>query len=1178
MLNSVLRRPVNPARSILYQILWLISLLLSLSLQGAEAGTYRFDIPAGNADQALKSFSEQSGHGMIVSSEVVKSVKTNAVRGEFAAATALDQMLSGTGLIAVPDSASGAFTVRRASDPNGPRAVPETDHDRPGQKQATPNEPQKSNEETLVLSPFTIAAERDSGFVAASSLAGGRFTTELKDTAAAYSVLTRDFLDALNLVDTEDALTWAVGTDKLKDSGSDKIFYTDAGSNVRSRGVHVRGVQRNFFLLGLSSDTYSQERIDFARSPSALLVGNSGLGGSIISLTKRARTDRSFTGTNVTVGSYGEKRATLDTNRALTANFALRGNFLWQDSNDWRDEVFDRRKGAHLTATFRPLKHTEIRAEWETYRNESLQTLSSPLDRVSGWDGTTVVNNGPAATVPNSTAAGISRLGSSTAEYIVFVPALAGGRVLNYANTWATRGGGEAAGVAVGGVTPLSTTNLNVAGASITDDTGLPATRFDLAQAHSGFVRPGREFVISPDAPTAIYDFRDSAVFIEQQIGEHVFLELAANQADTLRKTEYIVTRGINDARIDVNRLLPTGETNPFFLEPYGEAANGHTYFRNEIFDYRAAVAAVFDGTRWGSFRANVIGGNRRNKQFISQFTDVLDRSADVRERPFNDLVTYRYYWNAPHPFYRPQSIDYVNPVAGTTGRYNVVDMVDLRNPGNNRTADTEFTYLQGALNAKLLNGRLNLLGGIRHDRLQVESRSVTTQPRRDYPSDWDGQAIYYLPAAPADYFNLTYVQKDANGAPSGAPQPALTRPRDAAGNPLPQYASDRFRSDYSAPKIDQTVTTATYGGVLHVLPWLSGFYNFAETFNPSVVGQTVTGELLPAQLSEGWDAGLRFTFLGGRFSATATAYNSTQANNAFDASSVAGTLQAIVEANPKNDQSPTGRNTRGLGPIPSPYFDFQDLDAKGYEFEVVANLTREWRLMLNYARPKVSNTHRYSDTFAYLGSNEPTLRQIVLDSGGLIDAGGVATIDPSVPVAQQSPDVAAAVAAWNSLQGFKVTNALSNVTPNATHDYMWNVFTDYRFQRGRLKGLKVGGGAQYRGKKSIGNRSLDTIVDPANRANAIDDPTVDSSTNVYMSGYYTVTAVLGYEYRLPHNMTLNLDLRISNLLDEDRLIYVGTTRRPPNGDLSSPARVTVPSSYYLMEPRTFSLTASLHF
>ena len=53
-----------------------------------------------------------------------------------------------------------------------------------------------SEEAAVVLNPFTVSTQRDTGFVAASSLAGGRLASDLRDTAADYSVLTRDFIDA----------------------------------------------------------------------------------------------------------------------------------------------------------------------------------------------------------------------------------------------------------------------------------------------------------------------------------------------------------------------------------------------------------------------------------------------------------------------------------------------------------------------------------------------------------------------------------------------------------------------------------------------------------------------------------------------------------------------------------------------------------------------------------------------------------------------------------------------------------------------------------------------------------------------------------------------------------------------------------------------------------------------
>ena len=58
---------------------------------------------------------------------------------------------------------------------------------------------------TVTLTPFTVSAEKDVGFVAASSLAGGRIATALKDTPVAYSVVTAEFLEAFNLTDVAEA-------------------------------------------------------------------------------------------------------------------------------------------------------------------------------------------------------------------------------------------------------------------------------------------------------------------------------------------------------------------------------------------------------------------------------------------------------------------------------------------------------------------------------------------------------------------------------------------------------------------------------------------------------------------------------------------------------------------------------------------------------------------------------------------------------------------------------------------------------------------------------------------------------------------------------------------------------------------------------------------------------------
>jgi len=86
-------------------------------LRGVEPKPCAFDVPSGEAERTLKTFSEQCGRSLIVATNVTVGVRTNAVRGEFMPGDALQQMLAGTGLVATEDETSGAFSVRRQKDP-----------------------------------------------------------------------------------------------------------------------------------------------------------------------------------------------------------------------------------------------------------------------------------------------------------------------------------------------------------------------------------------------------------------------------------------------------------------------------------------------------------------------------------------------------------------------------------------------------------------------------------------------------------------------------------------------------------------------------------------------------------------------------------------------------------------------------------------------------------------------------------------------------------------------------------------------------------------------------------------------------------------------------------------------------------------------------------------------------
>ncbi|MGH7960105.1 MAG: hypothetical protein ACREH8_24255, partial [Opitutaceae bacterium] len=137
------------------------------------------------------------------------------------------------------------------------------------------------------------------------------------------------------------------------------------------------------------------------------------------------------------------------------------------------------------------------------------------------------------------------------------------------------------------------------------------------------------------------------------------------------------------------------------------------------------------------------------------------------------------------------------------------------------------------------------------------------------------------------------------------------------------------------------------------------------------------------------------------------------------------------------------------------------------------------------------------------------------------------------------------------------------------------NLFADYTFQNGFLKRLRVGAGVRYYGKRVIGNRANDSIVNPANPAQAINDPAVDGTTPVYGPAYHIVTGTLAYSWKW-RERDFQANLVVNNLLDDRGPLYFNTTLRPKGGDYTSPARETVPNLFQFKKPISYSLSLTV--
>src|SRR2546430_15986380 len=88
-----------------------------LDLLAAPESLRLYNLPSDEASVTLRLFSSRAGKEVLFAAATVRGIRTHAVHGRYTPSEALDQILSGTILIAVSDEMSGAFAIRRKDIP-----------------------------------------------------------------------------------------------------------------------------------------------------------------------------------------------------------------------------------------------------------------------------------------------------------------------------------------------------------------------------------------------------------------------------------------------------------------------------------------------------------------------------------------------------------------------------------------------------------------------------------------------------------------------------------------------------------------------------------------------------------------------------------------------------------------------------------------------------------------------------------------------------------------------------------------------------------------------------------------------------------------------------------------------------------------------------------------------------
>jgi outer membrane receptor for ferric coprogen and ferric-rhodotorulic acid len=344
---------------------------------------------------------------------------------------------------------------------------------------------------------------------------------------------------------------------------------------------------------------------------------------------------------------------------------------------------------------------------------------------------------------------------------------------------------------------------------------------------------------------------------------------------------------------------------------------------------------------------------------------------------------------------------------------------------------------------------------------------------------------------------------------------------------------------------------TRTLGAVFHVTDWFSLIANQSSNVGVPPLARTIfpLGNLAPLSHGRGEDYGIGLDVLGGRLSARLVRFDAEEQGR-ITSSGIAGApglntrvMDAYATVLTGSGRPISSADWAALYRAYTPPANAvaSDFVSHGYEARITANLTRQWRLLLNYSYTDSLRTRLGNEMVDWYGL-KPSADSVRLVQGVKQDATGRYVIDPGAylpggtvakwielgamtPAANPSTLTTATAGTTVAQEIFNFTETISDTKEEnekrwGVRPHKASVFTAYDFKTGRLKGLTIGGGGYWRSANIIGADSSGREITGQ-----------EISSAEAMLAY---TCSLG---RLPGRVRFQVN--VSNLLDKTDIIPV---------------------------------------
>ncbi len=1173
-----------------------------------------FEVEAGLVAQTLKVAAAQGEVEILISVGSSSSVPTNAVKGWYEVQKALDLMLEGTPLVAVPVSGGRAFGILKRSAVRKEANRSDTPETTPNIEDLDPqmNLPDSTKKRRLIklfrgivaiavpasvmngqddvdeeqvyeLSPFEVTnSENDIGYYSENTLAGSRLNSSISDLASSITVVTDQQLEDTAAVDINDVFLYEANTEGLGNYTAYSVDKSGAINDVgagksnggtasgpatanRVRGIAPADTARDYFpsIARIPFDSYNTKTVEINRGPNSILFGLGSAAGIVNQSQDKAVIGNDFGEVQVRFGSHDAFRASAQYNKTviddiLAVNFAV----LREERGFRRKPSYDDTDRQYLALTYSPSERTTIRGTYENYENENRRPNNvTPRDMVTPWieagsptwnavDRTYTINGEVFGPIDDN------------ADLPAGLTTSSGRPVLNFDQ---------------GVLTSAHQRSLGISPDTVDGNSVYRMMRTDGDNTQPLFIYPGvtdqslydweSVNIVSSNVGSA--DATIKSLELDQQILPNLYLNLGYFEEEYEANNSYFIGQQTGATiEIDVNEVLLDGSANPNFLRPFIEVREPDAFTQvEENSSWRATLAYEFDFTHSDNWTKHL--GSHRAMGLVSS------RSYDTAYYRWRQVVTSDNAW-----------VNQENYTSGTGGAiYRRLYLGDDSgnvdyDPGIVLNEPRIFTmpigYASGDLagNAPISSWDWTT-ESVTHDEVlhfvstagqtNTDSEAVVLQSRF-----WEDKIIT----------TLGFRTDDNEGRSSSFPVIDPT-----TGQPDPADVGTSF-GDWQSVSGD----TSSKGIVFKPTDWLNFHYNESDNFTPAgVVYDMSTGQPLPLPTGEGKDWGVGLNLLEGKLYANLNFFEAGQINSRvgstgtfiwrmgyFDEDFFGDWAAAVADAEGLTGAAAEARIDE-ITQYPDNYHTYNDsvqgtstLEAKGTELQVIYNPLRNWNIKFNLARQETVFSDIAPEYTNWLAVRLPIWQNATstaLPEGfqSFWDYNND-SIDTPVDIGLKRNALHGVLntpAKWfnaNVDSQMALQRTLAGKKTPGQREWRWNVISNYVFTDGKFEGLGIGGSARWEDAAIIGYLAAEADDDGLIRR-------LDPDKPVYSGEEFHVDLWASYKMEIMEGKAdLKFQLNIRDVLEDGDLQPIAIN---PDGEKTA---------YRIVDPRQFFFTTTLAF